>query len=152
LASSEPSTPTTSSGYPEKQDSDLKSFLMMLTEDFKKDKNNSLKEIWENRGKQVEALKDETQKSLKELQESTIKQVKELNKSIQHLKMEVETIMKSQRETILEIENLGKKSGAIDSSIAIRMQEIEGAEDTLKNIDTTIKENAKCKETLTQNI
>jgi hypothetical protein len=39
-ASSEPSTPTTASpGYlntPEKQDSDLKSYLMMLVEDFKK--------------------------------------------------------------------------------------------------------------------
>ena len=38
LASSEPSTPTTASpGYPnteEKQDSDLKSYFMMLLEDF----------------------------------------------------------------------------------------------------------------------
>ena len=46
--SSEPSTPTSaSSGYPnipEKQDSDLKSYLLMLVEDFKKDFNNSLKE------------------------------------------------------------------------------------------------------------
>jgi hypothetical protein len=35
------------------------------------------------------------------------------------------------------------------------MQEIEerisGAEDTIKNIDTTVKENAKCKKLLTQN-
>jgi hypothetical protein len=47
LASSEPSTPTTASpGYPntpEKQDSDLKLYLMMLVEDFKKDINNSPK-------------------------------------------------------------------------------------------------------------
>jgi hypothetical protein len=48
-ASSEPSTPTTASpGYPnttEKQDlkQDLKSYLIMLVEDFKKDFNNSLK-------------------------------------------------------------------------------------------------------------
>ena len=74
LASSEPSTPTTASpGYPntpEKQDSDLKLYLMMLVEDFKKDINNSPKEIQENTGKQVEALK-ETQKTLKELQENT---------------------------------------------------------------------------------
>ena len=58
LASSEPSTPTTASpGYPntpEKQDSDLKSYLMMLVEDFKKGINNSLKEIQENTAKQVE--------------------------------------------------------------------------------------------------
>ena len=41
--------------------------------------------------------------------ESTTKQVKELNQVIQDLKMEVETIKKSQRETIQDIENLGKK-------------------------------------------
>jgi hypothetical protein len=35
--------------------------------------------------------------------------VKELNKTIQDQKMDVETIKKSQRETALEIENLGKK-------------------------------------------
>ena len=35
--------------------------------DFKKDINNFLKEIQENTGKQVEALKNETQKALKEL-------------------------------------------------------------------------------------
>jgi hypothetical protein len=35
-----------------------------------KDINNSLKEIQENKGKQVEALKEETQKSFKELQEA----------------------------------------------------------------------------------
>ena len=41
----------------------------------------------------------------------------ELNKTIQDLKMEVETIKKSQRETTLERENLGKKSGTKDGSI-----------------------------------
>jgi hypothetical protein len=55
LASSEPSTPTTTSpGYPntpEKQDSDLKSHLMMMIEDFRKDISNSLKEIQENTDK-----------------------------------------------------------------------------------------------------
>jgi hypothetical protein len=46
LAPSEPSSPSTASpGYPntlEKQDSDLKSHLLMMIEDFKKDINNSL--------------------------------------------------------------------------------------------------------------
>jgi hypothetical protein len=62
-ASSEPSTPNTVSpeylNTPEKQDSDLKSYLMMLLEDFKKDINNSLKEIQGNMAKQVEGLKEE---------------------------------------------------------------------------------------------
>ena len=60
LASSELNSPTiVSPGYTitrEKQDSDLKSLLMMMIEDFKKDINNSLKEIQENTGKQLEAL------------------------------------------------------------------------------------------------
>ena len=67
---------------------------MMIMEDYKKDINNSLKEIQENTGKQVEALKEETQKFLKELLENTPKQVKELNKTIKDLKMEVQTIKK----------------------------------------------------------
>jgi gas vesicle protein len=100
LASSEPSTPTTVRlGYlntPEKQYSDLKSYLMMLVEDFK-DINNYLKEIQENTAKQVEILKEETQKSLKKLQENTTKRLMKLNKTIQDIKMEVETIKKSQR-------------------------------------------------------
>jgi len=45
-----------------------------------------------NTGKQVEALKEENTKSLKELQENITKQVKEFNKTIQDLKMEIETI------------------------------------------------------------
>ena len=76
LASSEHSTPTTASpGYSntqEKQDSDTKSYLMMLIEDFK-NINNSLKEMQKNTAKQVGALKKKTQKSLKDLQENTSK-------------------------------------------------------------------------------
>jgi chromosome segregation ATPase len=80
----------------------------------------------------------------------------ELNKTIQDLKMEVETIKKTQRETSLEIEILGKKSGTTDVRISNRIEEMEerilGAEDSIENMDTTIKENAKCKNFLIQNI
>ena len=59
LASSEPNFPTiASSGYtitPEKQDMDLKSLLIMMMKDLKK-------EIQENTGKELEAFKEETQK------------------------------------------------------------------------------------------
>ena len=58
----EPSTLTSASpGFPntpEKQESDLKSYLMMLVEDFKKGINNSLKKIQENTAKEVEVLKE----------------------------------------------------------------------------------------------
>jgi hypothetical protein len=63
--------------------------------------------------------------------------------------MEVETIKKSQRETTLEIENLGKKLGTIYASIINRIQEMEerisGAEDSIENMDTTIKESGNAK-------
>jgi hypothetical protein len=64
LSSSEPNSPTiVSPRYTitaEKEDSDLKSLLMM-----KKDINSSIKEIQENTGKYLEALKKETQNPLK---------------------------------------------------------------------------------------
>jgi hypothetical protein len=37
--------------------------------------------------------------------------------------MEIETIKKSQRETTLEIENLGKRSGVTDSNIINRIKD-----------------------------
>lgn len=39
--------------------------------------------------------------------------------------MEIEEIKKAQRETTLEVENLGKKSEVIDRSIRKRIQEIK---------------------------
>ena len=70
-----------------------------------------------------------------------------MNKTIQDLKMEVETIQKTQRETTVEIENLGKKSGTIDVSTSNKIQEMEerdsGAEDSIENIGTTINNNNK---------
>jgi hypothetical protein len=57
--------------------------------------------------------------------------------------MEVETLEKTQRERTQEIETLGKKTGIIDVRISNRIQEmkerISGAEDFIKNMDTTIK-------------
>jgi hypothetical protein len=59
----------------------------------------------------------------------------------------------NQSETTLEIETLGKKSGTIDASINNRIQEMEerisSAEDSIENMGTTIKENAKHKKILT---
>jgi hypothetical protein len=47
----------------------------------------------------------------------------------------------------VKIENLEKRSGFTDASITNRIQEIvkriSGTEDTIENIDTTVKENAK---------
>jgi hypothetical protein len=63
--------------------------------------------------------------------------------------VEIDSIKKSQK-----IENLGKRPGIIDTSINNKIQELEekisSAEGTIEN--TTVKENAKCKKILTQNI
>jgi cell fate (sporulation/competence/biofilm development) regulator YmcA (YheA/YmcA/DUF963 family) len=71
-----------------------------------------------------------------------------MNKIIQEIKMEIETIKKSQREK-LELENLGKRLGVIDASITNRIQEIEerisGAEDTIGNMNKLSKKMQKAK-------
>ena len=62
------------------------------------------------------------------------------------LKMDMETIKKSQRVSTLEIENLGKRPGLIDTSITSRIkieERLSDTEDIIGNINTTVKE--KCK-------
>jgi predicted nucleic acid-binding Zn-ribbon protein len=60
--------------------------------------------------------------------------VRELNKTIQDLKVGIETIKKAEKEISLELENQGKRSGVIDASITKRIQKIDkrisGTEDT----------------------
>jgi prefoldin subunit 5 len=60
--------------------------------------------------------------------------VVELNKTIQDLKMEVEAIKKTQRETTLEIETLGKKSGTIDASEHQQQNTRHGRESQVQKI------------------
>jgi hypothetical protein len=54
----------------------------------------------------IESFKEEIYNSLKETQENKSKQVKELNKVVQDLKVEVETMKKTQMEANLKMENL----------------------------------------------
>ena len=51
----------------------------------------------------IESFKEDINGSLKEIQENIGKQVKELNKEIQDLKVEIETIKKTQMEANLEM-------------------------------------------------
>ena len=72
LASSEPSSPTTAiPGYPNTLEKQDKSHLMMMIENFKKDINNSLKEIQENIGKQEKPLKRKHVNDLKNYRKKT---------------------------------------------------------------------------------
>jgi hypothetical protein len=62
----------------------------------------------------------------------------ELNKTIQDLKRGVDIIKKNQSKSLF--------------SNKIQDMEDSGAEDSIGNMGTTIKENAKCKKILSQNI
>jgi hypothetical protein len=78
----------------------------------------------------------------------------ELYKTIQNLRIEVETMKKTRSETTLEIETLGKKSGAIDASISNRIQEMERENLRCRRFHREHGHNnqRKCKKILTQNI
>ena len=76
----------------------------------------------------------------------------ELNKTIQDLKMEVERIKKTQRETTLEIETLGKKAGTVEQQNTGYGRENLSCRRFLREHGHNNKGNAKCKKILTQNI
>ena len=70
--------------------------------------------------------------------------------------MEMESIKKTLKEITLEVEHLKKKSGVTDASISNRLQEMEerisGAKNNIESIDKTVREDAKAKKLLTQNV
>jgi hypothetical protein len=59
-------------------------------------------------------------------------------------------------EATLEMENLGRRTGTTDPSATKKIQEIgeriSGIDNTIEDIDISVKENTKCKKFLTQNI
>lgn len=63
-------------------------------------------------------------------------------------------IKRTQTETILKAENLGKQTGAFDVNITNRIREMKqsssGIEDTAEDVDTSIKGNVKNKKLLTK--
>ena len=101
--------------------------------------------------KTTETLKEEMNRSLKEIGEVQTGEGK--NKMVQYLKLELETVKKTQTKEILEMKYLGKKTGATDASITNRIQEMEervsGIEDMIEEINTSIKENVKSEKLLT---
>ena len=87
--------------------------------------------------------------SFKDIQESTIEQLKEINKTVQDLNVEKEAVKKRQTKEMLEMENLRKRTGTIDSSITNIIQEMEerilGIEDTIEEIDNQLKKRSNLK-------
>ena len=61
--------------------------------------------------------------------------------------MEIEAIKKTQMEAILDMKHLGKRTGTTYVNIINRMQKVEetflGIEDTIEEIDTSVKENVR---------
>ncbi|KAL6083568.1 hypothetical protein STEG23_000641 [Scotinomys teguina] len=142
-----PSEPTSSPpARPEHTNTEEEEFI--TKNDFKKvieEIKNSLKE-----------LKEKNTKKLAENKESQEKVAKQMKKTVQDLRIEIETIKKTQTEAMLEIEDLTKQTGTTDTSITNRMQEMEqrvsDAEDTIEKLDSSVKENAKAKNAVTQNV
>ena len=166
----------------EAQENDFKAMLAQLFEAHKEEMNKSFKELASqlevkkeeldkirketqaNIAKQIdtqveeklEAYKKEMNKEIEaivERQESKFKHMKEM---VQGMKTELESIKKTQNEKTLELENLEKRSGTTKVSITNRIQEMEerisGAEDTLAEIDTSLKEKVKSEKFQSQNI
>jgi regulator of replication initiation timing len=71
-----------------------------------------------------------------------------LYKTIQDLKMKIETIKKSHSKTTLEVENLEKRIRSHrykhHQQNTSNRKRISGAEDNRENTETIVKENAKC--------
>ena len=68
---------------------------------------------------------------------------------MQELNVQIEVIKKTQTERILEMENLGKRTGTTDASINKIMLEMEerisGIEDTIKQIKKSVKDRLNLK-------
>ena len=109
----------------------------------------SLKEMQEKLSQEADIMKEETQKSIKEIHENTNKQVKELSKTIQDLKIEVETTKKSQRETTLETKKPWKEIRGhrckYQQQNTRKEERISDFKDIIETMDSTVKENAKLK-------
>jgi hypothetical protein len=126
---------------------------MMVIEDFKKDINNSLKEIQETIGKQLEAHDEETQKFLKELQKNIIRQVKEMNKKHPRSKNG-----NRNNKEITKGDNPGVRKPMKEIRRHRCKHHQENTRDRRENlrcrryIDTTVKENVTSKKLLTQDI
>ena len=77
MAASEPNSPTSASpdytNTPEKQDLDLKSLVMMLLEEHKKDINESLKEIQGNMNKLETRIMETKKNQLKKFRRIRLK-------------------------------------------------------------------------------
>ncbi|ERE81496.1 GTPase IMAP family member 3-like protein [Cricetulus griseus] len=129
----------------EAEESKLKNNFMQMIETLREEVRKSFREMEEKTNQKMQEIK--------ESQENTIKQLKE---TVQDMKIEIDTIKKTQTEGLLEVEKLSKQSGTTDASITNGIQEMEDrisdTEDKLEEINSSSKENLKSNKSFTQNI
>ena len=98
------------------------------------------------------SLKRKGLKRLKKLQK-TQKKMEEIDRIVQDMKMEIK---RTQTEGILGVKILRIQTGTTEASFTKRIQEMEerssSVEDRIEEMDTSVKENAKSRKILTQNI
>lgn len=84
----------------------------------------------------IDVLKEEKNESLKEIYENTNKQWKGKNKTIQDLKVEIVSVKKTHTEGNLEVKTLWTQTGTTVASFTNRTEEIEerilGVEDMIE--------------------
>lgn len=97
----------------------------------------------------TDAFKEEMNTSLKEIHENTIKQVKEINKNVQELKIELEAIDKYNLRESQRQKTQGKEQELLTNRIQKMKERISGIENTIEEMDTLVKENAKSKKFMT---
>ena len=102
------------------QENNLKSEFMKMIEVLKEEMNKSLRGIWENRNKQWNGI----------------------DKTIEGLKIGIESVKKTQTEGILEMKNLGTQTETLETKLTSRIQKEErilGVEDMIGAMDTLVK-------------
>ena len=95
---------------------------------------------------------EEMSKYVKDTQGNQEKMMKQVIETVPELKTEMEARKKTKTEDRLDMENLGQKGETTETSIIIRIQEIEerisDSEDSIEKINALIKENSKAKYSL----
>ena len=120
----------------------------MLLEDFQEEINKSLKEIQENIGKQVKELKEKTQNSLKSLHgnKQTGKGIEQNHPGSKNRSRNKKRYHKGRQLWRQKTQERGQELQMQASPTKYKRQKGESqVQKTIEIINTTVKDNAKCK-------
>lgn len=94
-------------------------------------------------------IKEAMNKSLNEEQENTEKQLNEVLKTVQEMKVEIESLKKTKTETKQEMKNLECQTQTSEVSLTKRMEKRTLG---IEEMDTSVKENVKCQKLQARNL